>query len=127
MQSNFLVSTLHTLLVVMLISSYTDLSWNSRGAFIGKLVPLEDGVEKDAVWSPKGSLPFLYFLAVPLLPLNDIGSHTIRFGDACNPIEIASSQSTIELSAIVAAFVHFAYIKTMRTMLFTDLQGISFI
>lgn len=112
-----------TLLTLRLL----DVSWNTEGAFIGKLKErlgmLPHGVDPvgpDSVWPRNGALPFEYFLAVPFLPFGDPENHIARFGSAYKVIE---TTRFVDLTHLVSAFNHFSLMKNQNNLVFTDLQG----
>lgn len=97
--------------------THTDLDWNSAGAFIGRLPPpIED--KRLNKWASY-PLPFQSFLAVPLLEINESDCVQTRFNGMISDYTWAQKDA----SDVVAAFEHYVYIKSKKTLVFSDLQG----
>jgi hypothetical protein len=93
------------------VTGLPELKWNTEGAFIGKLA--------EVMPEPEHEFPFRYFLAVPLLHIDYVNTILIRFSETVHN----GNWQSLEAEAVVSAFVHYSFIKSNRSLLFTDLQG----
>jgi hypothetical protein len=100
-----------------------DIKFNIEGAFFGKLDPdssPESGkgfIIYDEDGPRKGALPYMHFLAVPLVRIDDQHPEERYVSTAGNGFEDSG------LSELLNSFVHYAYQSSRGAYLFGDLQG----
>jgi hypothetical protein len=108
-------------LLIMILTRFLDIVWNRKDAFIGKFGSSDSASESSTTSTEQiaGPMIYSYFLAVPLLKIDDEENIEVRFG-------INSRVNTwplMEAADIVACFAHYAFLKSDQKRIFTDLQG----
>lgn len=90
-----------------------EFKWNSEGAFIGRLSKSEDCPYICDV----GPLPYAFILVVPLLDIKKKDS--VRFTDP----DTYKNWQERKMASAMSTFVHYAFLESDRTLVFSDLQG----
>jgi hypothetical protein len=104
--------------------SIIGVRFNIDGAFLGKLnedanLECGTGALNYAEEGPgKGALPFYYFLAVPIVRIDERHQEE-RYVPASGVVDM-----DVDIKEEFNSFIHFAYEASHRHYVFTDLQGL---
>jgi hypothetical protein len=82
-------------------------------------IPWESAVFGKIVFNDHQSVPYDYFLAIPLLPCRRSDRGMVKFTGSDGP----GDPPTTSTAQAVHAFAHFSYVYSGKHILFTDLQG----